>query len=196
VEPWDIGAPPDGPFEKLAAQFLTACALRDTGEAVCWGRNSAGHASPPATAFSDICLGESFGCGITLQSEIECWGAVDPAMIPAGPQADLACEHGTACSIDARGAPHCWTFGAVDDPCSPTSGCWERQPPDLPLTDIATSKNVHCAIQQDRTIACWGRQRADEVDEPPAGTFSQISGKYYFCGLRDNRRVDCWGYFD
>ncbi len=63
-----------------------SCALGESGEAFCWGDNSAGQLGAPAgeprepiathpdLRFRDLALGGRFTCGVTLDEELYCWG--------------------------------------------------------------------------------------------------------------------------
>ena len=51
-----------------------------------------------------------------------------------------------------------------------------------------------CAIKEDASVQCWGRNDAGEAD-PPGGTFLQISaGAHFTCGVRTDNTAACWGF--
>jgi len=64
-----------GPFDKLAVGEFHACGLRSDGQAVCWGNNNYGQATPPAgVAFQLLSVGSSQTCGILKDGTLRCWG--------------------------------------------------------------------------------------------------------------------------
>jgi len=76
-----MGTPPTGPFVELSVDFPT-CALRPTGEAVCWGQRWLTGPTPgPLAAFqpaderyAHMTTGGGFFCGILLDGRLSCWG--------------------------------------------------------------------------------------------------------------------------
>ncbi len=87
-ETWSeaAGDPPPGPFTKISmmadARSAGLCALRPTGEVVCWGRAYEMYlrdTEPHGVLFRDIATGSSHACGVTLDDgEILCWGTAPP----------------------------------------------------------------------------------------------------------------------
>lgn len=50
------------------------CAQSADGTLSCSGNNSDFQASPPPSAFSDFDISDDYGCGVTLEGRIQCWG--------------------------------------------------------------------------------------------------------------------------
>lgn len=83
---------PDEHFVYVTTREDTRCALTTKLEAICWGDNNRGQAGlcpvperdltgpyrVPDQRFKSIALGLGFGCGLTLQDEISCWGGINP----------------------------------------------------------------------------------------------------------------------
>jgi hypothetical protein len=82
--------------------------LRSDGRALCWGTNTLGSTSPPATTFTDIAMGSLRGCGLRADGEAECWGVGPP--LPAGPYRALRSEpFGGMCGLRLDGSASCST---------------------------------------------------------------------------------------
>jgi len=74
-----------GPFAALAVGEFHACGLRSDGQAVCWGNNNYGQATPPpGVAFQQLSVGSSQTCGILTDGTLRCWGEGCPGA-PLGP---------------------------------------------------------------------------------------------------------------
>jgi hypothetical protein len=121
-------------FAKLSVSGSHGCALRDSGTAECWSldaplpdrpggptdpapavpMSSAPQAQPldvPPLAFSAICAGEQFTCGIKSDDgAITCWGRNDYAQTfaPAGAFTEIACGSYLSCALDGEGGLECW----------------------------------------------------------------------------------------
>jgi hypothetical protein len=50
-----------------------------------------------------------------------------------------------------------------------------------------------CALRDDASVLCWGRDTAGET-RPPKGSFKTLAlGEKISCGLRPNGDIECWG---
>lgn len=96
-----IGTGPDprlitgsGSFTTVSSGATHVCALADAGAAYCWGRNSFGqlgngredsfsHGTPQlvpgAQPFVAIAVAANYSCGVTVNDELYCWGAIPPS---------------------------------------------------------------------------------------------------------------------
>ena len=50
------------------------CAIRDTGEVVCWGYDESGQSRPPGGTFASVSAGDFHTCGVRDTGAVECWG--------------------------------------------------------------------------------------------------------------------------
>lgn len=130
-----------GPFARLASGVSHACALRPSGQAVCWGSSSHGQAGgnvggtratpaevPGGLAFEALSLGLAHSCGLSPDGSIHCWGANDAGQLGDGSReirsspvrvgAELSFILVTAgwrhtCALDAQGRAFCWGEGSA-----------------------------------------------------------------------------------
>jgi alpha-tubulin suppressor-like RCC1 family protein len=65
-------------------------------------------------------------------------------------------------------------------------------PAGVPFQSIAVGDVHTCGVVTDGTLRCWG-DRPDGVQQPPAGTFSQVSVGEGACALRADGSATCWG---
>ena len=63
-----------GPVSGLSCGDDFACALTSGGEAVCWGDNGRGQATPVAGTYQQVVAGGSHACGIREDALVQCWG--------------------------------------------------------------------------------------------------------------------------
>jgi hypothetical protein len=50
-----------------------------------------------------------------------------------------------------------------------------------------------CALRDDSSVVCWGRDTSGET-EPPKGSFKTLAlGEKLSCGLRPSGDIECWG---
>ena len=89
-----------------------ACALTESGAAVCWGADHFGQASPPeGVRFSSIAAGGRHTCGVTLEGPTRCWGADDAGQSTPPTRdvlSDLRADHDSTCGLRADGEVVCW----------------------------------------------------------------------------------------
>jgi Regulator of chromosome condensation (RCC1) repeat len=71
--------PPADTFTQIVTSpdALTVCGLHPDGTIGCWGYNDEGEANPPAGSFTEIAMGQKFGCALTATGSAVCWGADD-----------------------------------------------------------------------------------------------------------------------
>ena len=65
---------PEGSFTAISAGNVEICAIRDTGESVCWAHRTGGQSTAPAGSYTAVSTGGYHGCAIHTSSAIECWG--------------------------------------------------------------------------------------------------------------------------
>jgi alpha-tubulin suppressor-like RCC1 family protein len=184
-------------FTRLAVQMDDGCAIHATGELSCWGRNAFGNlgdgtmvsraASVPVGAgklWQRVTLGRNHACGIATDNNVNgvyCWGT------------ELNQELGNGVAVTNQLTPGLIT------PTPGNTSAW---------TEIAAGLNYTCALRQDGTLWCWGRNtqgqlgdttttaRADPKQVLPLGAadWVEISASGEFtCARRASGALFCWG---
>ena len=101
---------PAGTFRSVSAGVAHVCALRESGEAVCWGSNRLGQADAPPGAFLTVSAGGDHTCALRGSGELICWGSeFDPATdVPPGRYRAVSAGEGETCALTATGIVECW----------------------------------------------------------------------------------------
>ncbi len=136
-------------YQSVSAGAFHSCALRAGGELYCWGGNQNGQVGigPPTDNFQvreptrvngdrrygDVRGGRQFTCALDTESALYCWGMNEDGQLGI-PGVDFVGEP-TAVPVEAPGG-------------------WRR----MGLGEYHT-----CAIRQDRTLWCWGRNSDGQV---------------------------------
>jgi alpha-tubulin suppressor-like RCC1 family protein len=182
----DAGCIPVEPtVSRIGLGSQHGCALRPTGEAVCWGTPSSffdhGQNEAPADLFSSIEANGSVSCGLTAdESALVCWGE-DLGTPPPGAVARITVGASHACALDACGAVTCW--GSASGVEGTPSGRF---------IDAAAGSNFTCALTAEGRVACWG-QWEPEPSSLPSGTFRAVAaGESHSCAIRTDGTVTCW----
>lgn len=167
------------------------CAVRDSGEALCWGQDgygrlgddgmSAGNQSAPVVVagsadYAQISAGRDFTCGQHVDGTVRCWGQAGQGQIGDGDYLD-------------REAP------------TPVAGA-----PDGFIA-IATGKAVGCAVSTSHAVYCWGEANNGELGhgdtretrapirvEGIDNADDVVVGEDSACALLTDGTVNCWGY--
>ncbi len=174
----------------VAAGQSHSCALRSTGEVVCWGLD----------VFGQLGTGAIGDCSIAPVGVV---GLTDAVQIAAG-------GHST-CAVRATGEVACWganTRGQLGNDSTTDSPVPVRV---LDLTDaaeVAVGASHACARRVGAEVACWGWNNrgllgtgsmidsARPVPVPGLTEVASISiGAFssHTCALRDRGQVLCWG---
>lgn len=185
---------PEG-YIALSSGYDHSCAIKTTGEAVCWGTNDDGEASPPDERFVEISAGTSFTCAITEDASVKCWGY--RKITASSPPTDLkfvaiSSGYNHVCGLLEDGRPKCW------------GGRWAEVPTELQednFVAITSSYDFTCAVREDDSEICWGLAEGETV-KPLKNDFVAISGGYHdACGLKETGTIEkgtifCWNKFD
>ena len=179
----------------VAAGGSHTCALRRTGTVSCWGGNWAGQLgkSPTLQDIDDptelvqvsnitdataIAAGQYHTCALHQNGTISCWGDNSEGQLGSRPE-DLV---------------HSPTPVQVKNIADATA--------------IAAGEDYSCALRQDGTISCWGRnssgqlgnEQEDSVYSPTpvqvkniADTTAIAAGWAHSCALRQDGTISCWG---
>lgn len=221
-------------FSTLSAGADHACGLLRSGEAVCFGGNDSGQLglpldvthSPFPTPLPTLPLlrsveaGRKYSCGITLDDETICWGAVpgrdeasaEPVAFPLpgnGPVRSLGLGADHLCIVGEDGTAHCVGENADGQLGDGTTTPRDRLTPVSVSTNfvsIAAGDGFTCGIDADGVPWCWGRndrmqlggvsENRLESTPQPLGSLrlSSLSlGSAHACGLTSAAQVLCWG---
>ena len=178
------GVPSDGGWQLVTGSDSTdACALRADGSAHCWGRDSEDFV-PPAGAFAEIAMGDSYVCGLREGGLTECWGAgqaVDAA--PTAELSSLSAFDSKACGLRVLDQqPECWG-DLWSDAGDPASGAFSQ---------VDAGHQSACGVLEDGTLDCWG-QWSFFNDKPESGSWAEVSsGGGKMCAIRTNGQLECW----
>jgi alpha-tubulin suppressor-like RCC1 family protein len=186
---------------SLSAGGDTTCAVRQSGEVVCWGDDSLGQlgrgsltqgaaqgtpqpvqglpTTPAADPVVEVAVGTKHVCARTNGGKVFCWGDNEGGQL--APSAQVSSRTAAEVSLTARAGSQA---GA-----------------------LAVSPLRSCAIQKDKTVACQGDDRFAStaaagskglVPISGATTASRLSlGAYFGCEVQDTTgEVACWGRAD
>jgi alpha-tubulin suppressor-like RCC1 family protein len=134
----------NAPLAQMSAGQQHVCAVTESGQGLCWGRNGGRLGSGNTTdtsapvavtggyTFRSIAAGHTHSCGVTTQGDVYCWGA------NGNGQLGLVMVNGSVSPVRVSGGVR----GA-----------------EVAAANIATgSASYSCAISPDRlTTRCWGR---------------------------------------
>jgi alpha-tubulin suppressor-like RCC1 family protein len=180
-------------FDLIASAADHACAVRGDGALFCWGDNSVGQLGAGmaqasvrapirvgAALWKQIAVAGYYSCGLQTDGSLWCWG-------------DDGCG-----TIGDGDTGNCRGTKAVPTPY-PTGGATTR------WLAVATGASHACAIQQDGSLWCWGRDAAGDLGTNdgadhlvPTRVGSDVgwdtvsAGGAHTCGLRAGA-LWCWG---
>ena len=220
----ETAAATGGPeFVQVATGENHTCALRRTGQAVCWGPNDQGQMDVPADVqFRQISSGWRFTCGIQLDGHLTCWGRnnhqqADP---PEGRFTAIDAGWDHACGLSGTTAI-CWGRNANGRASPPAGGeftaigagaehscgltangdleCWGKNDDGRanslagPFRALAVGIAHTCVLTQDATAYCQGAN-VESQTTPRHTSFAEISaGSDHTCGTLTTGLVECWG---
>ena len=175
----------------IAAGLNHACALTNSGTALCWGDNTYGQLGDgsgatgyfPAivsglagAASIAIGAGSDHSCAVTLGHQLKCWGRNTDGQLGNGATANVAF--------------------AIDVTVLGNS-----------VASAALGKSHTCVVTTAGGVKCWGRNAEGELGDGTtasrplpgdvAGLTSGVSavsaGNLHTCALMSDRTVRCWG---
>ncbi len=194
TEPSQVGA--DADWDVIDVQQDTGCGIRK-GDLWCWGRNVSSNIGDGSNVtrvtptligagkvWKRVAVGRTHTCGVASEGggadSLFCWGS------------DVNGELGNGAGMSQP----------MPSPASPTPGN------DATWTELAAGFNHTCALRQDGSLWCWGRNAQGQLgdgtttprQEPQqilsAGADDWIgvaaSGEFT-CGLRASGALFCWG---
>ncbi|MBW2256696.1 MAG: hypothetical protein JRI25_19155, partial [Deltaproteobacteria bacterium] len=200
-----------------------ACALRTTGDLLCWGNRDYAMNRPPKEAARQLAVGGWHNCAIRQADRgLMCWGhdVYGQSRPPSGRFRRVTAGGWHSCALDMDSHLTCWGQGAdgrTEAPpgvhadvsagwnhtCAldPEGGviCWgdnEHGQCDAlegRFVQVSAGEFHSCALNEDGEIQCWGSNRASELDAPPGPFVAVEVGARFTCGLRSVGAVACWG---
>jgi hypothetical protein len=141
-----------------------------------------------ATQFTDVGLGQSFGCGLDVDQKIICFGYSDfqqtNAPTESAPYTSLTVGACKSCAIDANDKMVCWGYGG--------GGVASEESYKV----VSTSNSGVCsssftwAIDINDEITMWG------LPSPPttSGPYKDVAtGGNDACAITTGGAIECWG---
>jgi len=183
----------DHTWKAISAGLVSNCAIDDVDQVWCWGSPDWGKLgtgpSPPVTLmpvpvvgserYAQISLGAEFGCGVTLDRRMRCWGRGDDGQIGDG-------------SKNERDAP---TLVGQDEIVD-----W---------VEVGAGERHACARRATGDILCWGHNGSLELASEmgatrsvptaiaqPDGAVAWIGlglGAFHTCAIDDANQLWCAG---
>lgn len=174
---------------EVAAGGNTTCVVTEEDRVLCWGDGGMGQRGdgvldrtrsspvPILTGVAQVAVGATHSCALLFTGVVLCWG--DGAHGALGRVATQLCD-GKSCEV---------------------------RPAEVPLTRVVRVRagfGQTCAIRDDATVWCWGRNDAGQLGDgttvervtpaPVLGLKAQDVrlGLNHACALRDGA-VHCWG---
>lgn len=178
-----------------------------------------------------IATGGAHACAVLQDETVKCWGRGDSGQLGDGgtansstpvPVADLTgvveVDAGLAhtCARLADGAVECWgsqadgrlgngdTSGTSTSPVSVTD--LDGAAPSTSATAISVGDAHTCAVLEDETAVCWGRNADGRLGDNSttnrptpvsvtglAGVVEVASGEFHSCARLSSGAVECWG---
>ncbi len=187
--------------------ILTACAIADGGDLVCWrGTNNDGRVEQAVEHspgnYVDAQVVESNTCVVTAGGEAKCAGwAGDGSTRYTG----LAAGREFACAITEAGAIQCVDHGLYRVSIGGDSGRSSVMQPPTPTPGrryetVSVSSpgfaTYACALTDSGEADCW-RSTDNKVayPDPPPGRYVAVSDGFgHTCALTEDGQVLCWGW--
>lgn len=184
---------------SLSAEYATVCALKESGQLYCWGRNDdyqlgggrlkpgVGYFDVPlpvadSLKFQEVGVGAGYICGLTVDGTVYCWGE-DSFNKLGGGDSDAYTRVGT----------HVEYAKAISVPST--------------VEKLSVGYTHACALTKDGTAFCWGRNRFGALGigkstraEGPTKVvgghqFKKIAtGNEFTCGITRQEALYCWGW--
>ena len=177
-------------FEKIAVGDGHICGLTPSGEAYCWGTNSAGQLGDGSNSerpgptpvkasqrFAEISVGASHTCALTTDGAAFCWGANRFGQLGDGSRSNRNRPVAVRSTAGNQG-----------------------------FQSLTTGGSHTCGVTRANKAYCWGdgfsgqvgNAMQDFAQEPFAvktdlAFRSVVAGDRHTCGLTTSGRVYCWG---
>ncbi|HEY3356823.1 MAG TPA: hypothetical protein VGQ83_26465 [Polyangia bacterium] len=175
----------------LAAGDRHACAVRRTGEVICWGdrdierprspfelagrprapdeprtttviRTGAQHRIPKLDDAVAVSAGDRTSCALRRGGRVSCWNEYAHRRPLVGPHECTGLDDAVALADHAR-----YAVRATGDVVPVASGSCYQPRPVAGVADVVEVSS-HCARRRDGTIVCWGTNEHGELGRPRA----------------------------
>ena len=196
---------PSGRYATISVGEAHACALTETGEAVCWDVDSGAPWDAPPGRYTALTTRGDLTCAVTDEGGIVCWARGGEmaewspfGTVPAGRYTALAMTGGYACALREDGEAVCRDTAQDDlvEMPDPPPGRYVA----IDVGYLAFEGLIEitaCAVAEDGAIICW---KGDSNNQPETrrhqGSFTTVSmGGYRECGLTADgelRDVGTW----
>ena len=192
----EVDVPPPGPYVAIDAYGTTTCAVRRSGEIVCWPEPIA---PIPEGNFATVSLGER-NCALDEQKNATCWshwgvgtfrgpfvavnaGDAEPAgdqVGPLGVSADCAVR-------ESDGGIECWRSGSRKSPIV------DRDPPPGAFVTVEAGNEHACGLRATGEVVCWGGNYYGQTNVPPDSYVAVSVDEHHTCALTTGGDAVCWG---
>ena len=203
-------------YTDISTNGSNTCGVRTDGTVRCWGGWRPREPAPDGP-FVAVAAGAGNACGLREDGSVSCWGYIyekssdllppDPGEeVGGGPFTEITAGGWHFCGLRPDGTVACWGDDEYGQ-ASPPDG--ER------FTTISAGRITTCGLRPDGTALCWGSEgesvmsTGDFVPDRSSGESLRAFGAYappddekfkaisshdgYFCGIRLNEDVVCWG---
>ena len=193
---------PPGVYTAITVGARHACALTESGEAVCWGVASGSEWETPPGPYAYITAEGDTSCAVTEAGEIGCWSSDGepwrPDDLPPGRYSTVGLSDGYIdrndgynCALTDTGEAVCWGSDAAGWP----------DPPPGPFVAIGKASRFRalggdlrniCALTDAGDGVCWGTFNEERFVEEVAGEYVSIKTRTNgLCGLTTDGQSSC-----
>ncbi len=192
-------------YNGYGGEFLTACAVADAGEMVCWQGVYVSGGDPQqierySGAYRTVSVKGSGFCGLFESGQVT--GSCDFGGEGQGPYTALSVGPTYTCAVTAAGRVVCqddagweWFHGrlSVMTPPDPAPGHFR----DVSVGgEGGVARSLVCALTKAGAAVCWGdvRRRVDRPEPPTGGYTAMSDGLGHTCTLTEEGEAACWGW--
>ncbi len=203
---------------QIAVGFQSSCAIRRSGQVVCWDRGDAPFEIKGVDDATQVAAGTWHACALRRSGEVACWGRGEHGQVGA-------VSTNTATVVRVQGLDDAAAiFAGADSTCARRASgrvvCWGQladlggegamAPKEVPAVEgaieVAIGEQFACAALASGAVRCWGspsRGRLGRGAMPETLAPRQVEGlrgvvdvrafTFGTCALRSNGTVACWG---
>jgi hypothetical protein len=183
-EPPDVTC--EGTGQRLFANSVGTCLLRDDGTPVCWGA-PLWTGRTPDEPFVSLSIGQDAACGIQPDCRVVCWGSTPQAMPPAGLYGrEVVVAQAVSCALDLDQRVQCWGLPSFDEDYA-----------NHEFRALFQGDSV-CGILGEKDAdaggaLCWGSPLASLSLPSQPGPFIELGSADHACGRLESGELRCWG---